>query len=184
MAENYSFGIEEEYFIVDADTKAVQRRMPAAFLAALKTGLGAAVTREMLQSQLEVATRPRADIAAAARELGELRRMVSAIAERRGLRIGAAGTHPFALWEEQRIVDRERYHQLVDELQYIIRREVLFGTHIHVAIEGAGRAIYVADGIRRYLPLFLALSCNSPYWRGVATGMMSSTRLRSHSGGA
>lgn len=75
MADNYSFGIEEEYFIVDAETKAVQRRMPAAFLAALKSGLGPAVTREMLQSQLEVATKPSVDFSESARELRALRKI-------------------------------------------------------------------------------------------------------------
>ena len=90
------------------------------------------------------------------------------VAARADLLIGAAGTHPFARWEEQRVVDRERYRELVDELGFIACASVIFGTHVHVAIEGADRAIYVADGIRRYLPLLLALSVNSPFWRGHA----------------
>ena len=78
-----------------------------------------------------------------------------------------------ARWEDQAIVERPRYRELVEELGYIARRELIFGTHVHVAIEGADRAIYVADGIRRFLPLLLALSTNSPFWRGHTTGMMS-----------
>ncbi len=100
--------------------------------------------------------------------------MVAGIAAERGLRIGAAGTHPLGHWEDQEIVDRPRYAQLIADLGYIARRMLIFGTHVHVAVEGPDRAIYVADGIRRYLPLLLALSTNSPFWRGSATGMMSS----------
>ena len=86
----------------------------------------------------------------------------------RGLLLAAAGTHPFARWEDQEIVDRPRYRELVEELGFIARRELIFGTHVHVAIEDPDRAIYVADGLRRYLPLLLALSANSPFWRGTS----------------
>ena len=110
----------------------------------------------------------------AGEQLRVLEASVAEIAERRGLLVAASGTHPFARWEEQRIVDRPRYHELVDELGYIALQELIFGTHVHVAIEGADKAIYVADGIRRYLPLLLALSSNSPFWRGEQTGLMSS----------
>src|SRR5215210_3202281 len=132
------------------------------------------VKPELMQAILEIATKPCADLTEACEELIALRTMVSGIAEEHGFAIGAAGTHPFALWEDQKVVENERYRQLMEDLGYIARRELIFGTHIHVSIEGPDRAIYVADGIRRYLPLLLALSTNSPFWRGRATGMMSS----------
>jgi carboxylate-amine ligase len=169
----FTVGIEEELMILDAASLDLAQEIEP-MLEAVPAEFEGQVKPELMKSVLEVATTPCPDLATAARQLAELRGAVSAVAEARGLRIGAAGTHPFALWEEQEIVDRDRYHQLVDELQYIIRREVLFGTHVHVAIEGADRAIYVADGIRRHLPMLLALSANSPFWRGSATGMMSS----------
>ena len=100
--------------------------------------------------------------------------MMVELAAEQGLLVGAAGTHPFARWEEQAIVDRPalpRAGRAVSATSH--RRELIFGTHVHVAIDGADRAIYVADGIRRYLPLLLALSTNSPFWRGHTTGMMS-----------
>ena len=122
---------------------------------------------------LEIATRPCPDLRSAAAELAHLRTTAEGVADRHGLRLAAAGTHPFALWEEQKIVDRDRYHLLVEQLRYVVLQEIVFGTHVHVAIEGADRAIYVADGIRRYLPLLLALSGNSPFWRGHDTRMMS-----------
>src|SRR4051812_30465862 len=129
---------------------------------------------ELFRAVLEIATRPCDGVRAAGAELAALRREVIEITASQGLAIGAAATHPFALCREQETTDRPRYHELVDELGPIALRELIFGTHVHVAIEGADRAIYVADGIRRYLPLFLALSANSPFWEGERTGLMSS----------
>ncbi len=107
-------------------------------------------------------------------ELAELRERVIEITESHGMALGAAATHPFARCADQEIVDRPRYRELVNELGIIALNELIFGTHIHVGIKGADKAIYVADGIRRYLPMFLALSTNSPFWQGEQTGLMSS----------
>ncbi len=136
--------------------------------------LAGQVKPELMQSVLEIATTPCEDVAGAGKELQTLRGTVAEIASERGLLLAAAGTHPLALWEDQEIVDRPRYRELVEELGFIARQELIFGTHVHVAIEDPDRAIYVADGLRRYLPLLLALSANSPFWRGMRTGMMSS----------
>ncbi len=132
------------------------------------------VKPELFQAVLEIATKPCEDVPAAGRELVALREAVIDVTARRGLTIGAAATHPFALCADQRTVDRPRYRELVEELGIIARNELIFGTHVHVAIDGPDRAIYVADGIRRYLPLFLALSANSPFWEGQRTGLKSS----------
>jgi carboxylate-amine ligase len=123
---------------------------------------------------LEVATRPCAGVAEAGEELRRLRRVVREVGERNGLAIGAAGTHPAALYEDQLIVDRPRYKRLAAELSWIAEQELIFGTHVHVGIDDAEKAIYVADGMRGYLPLLLGMSSNSPLWRGKTTGMMSS----------
>ena len=88
--------------------------------------------------------------------------------------LAASGTHPSALWEDQLIVEEPRYQELAAELGYIARQELIFGTHVHVGVTGPNKAIYIADGIRKHLPLLLALSANSPLWRGEVTGMMSS----------
>ncbi len=143
-------------------------------LAAVPPELDGQVKPELMQSVLEIATTPCDDVAAAGEELRILRRTVAEIAADRGLLLAASGTHPFALWEDQAIVDRPRYRELADELGFIARQELIFGTHVHVAIEDPDRAIYVADGLRRYMPLLLAMSANSPFWRGMRTGMMSS----------
>ncbi|KAA0269291.1 MAG: YbdK family carboxylate-amine ligase [Acidobacteria bacterium] len=131
------------------------------------------VKPELFQSVLEVATTPCPDIATATEQLAGLRRLVGSIARRNGMLVGAAGTHPFARCDDQRIVDRPRYRELAADLGFIAERELIFGTHVHIGIDSADKAIYVADGIRRHLPLLLALSSNSPFWEGRDTGMMS-----------
>jgi carboxylate-amine ligase len=168
----FTIGIEEELMILDADGLDLAQAIEP-ILEAVPRELAGQVKPELMQSVLEIATTPCEDVAAAGEELRVLRRTVAEIAEGRGLLLAASGTHPFALWEDQEIVDRPRYLEIADELQMIARQELIFGTHVHVAIEEPDRAIYVADGLRRYLPLLLALSANSPFWRGMNTGMMS-----------
>ena len=127
---------------------------------------------EFLQCVLEIATGVHSTVRAAGRRASRAAR--SGYRGRRRAAtslIGAAGTHPFARWEDQRIVERERYEELAENLGFILRQFVIFGTHIHVGIKGADRAVYVADGIRRHLPLLLALSCNSPFHAVDPTGM-------------
>lgn len=172
-APEFTVGIEEELMILDADGMGLAPAIDE-ILAAVPPEHEGQVKPELLQAVLEIATPPCDSIAEAGRELAELRRMVIGIAEQRGLHIGAAGTHPFARWEDVPITAGERYAGLVGELEMIARQELIFGTHVHVAISEPDRAIYVADGIRRYLPMLLALSANSPFWRGEATGLMSS----------
>lgn len=143
-------------------------------LAAVPAEWADCVKPELFQSVLEIATRPCGGVPEATAELTELRRVVREIVEAQGMRLGAGGTHPFARCDDQKIVERERYIELARELTFIADRELIFGTHVHVGMSSPDEAIYVADGIRRYLPLLLALSVNSPYWEGRRTGMHSS----------
>jgi carboxylate-amine ligase len=168
----FTIGVEEELMILDAESFELAQEIEAV-LAAVPESLSGQVKPELMKSVLEVATKPCPDVRTAGEQLEALRREVTAICERQGLLIGASGTHPFARWEDQEIVERERYSELVDELGYVARQELIFGTHVHVAINGPNKAIYVADGIRRYIPVLLGLSSNSPVWRGEVTGMMS-----------
>ena len=92
---------------------------------------------------------------------------------KRGWAIGAAGTHPFALWEDQRIVSRPRYRDLISGLQFVARQELIFGIHVHVGLDDPDKAIHVVNGMRVHLPVLLGLSANSPFWRGQNTGMLS-----------
>jgi glutamate---cysteine ligase / carboxylate-amine ligase len=168
----FTVGIEEELMLIDAETLELSQGIEA-ILDDLGKEFENKVKPELLQSVLEIATQPHDTVAEAAAELVSLRRTVGAAAERNGMAIAAAGTHPSALWEEQLLVERPRYQELVAELGYIARRELIFGTHVHVGVAGPNKAIYIADGIRKHLPLLLALSANSPLWRGKVTGMMS-----------
>jgi glutamate---cysteine ligase / carboxylate-amine ligase len=169
----FTLGIEEELMICDAETLELSQSIEV-ILGDLPDELPGEVKPELMQSVLEVATRPCAGVAEAGEQLRQLRRIVREVGARNGLAIGAAGTHPSALYEDQLIVDRPRYRELADELSWIAEQELIFGTHVHVGIDDAEKAIYVADGMRGYLPLLLGMSSNSPFWRGKGTGMMSS----------
>ncbi len=131
---------------------------------------------ELMESVLEIATKPCANVPEAAAQLRGLRRQVGDSAKLRDLCIGSAGTHPVAMWEDQRIAARPRYRDLVSALRFVARQEIIFGLHVHVGIEGAEKAIHVANGMRVHVPILLALSANSPFWRGDATGL-ASTRM-------
>ena len=109
--------------------------------------------------------------------LAQLRGYVAEIARAEGCRFGSAGTHPFSLFERQRITARDRYRQLVDQLQYIARRELIFGMHMHVAVDDPEKAIQVVNGLLVHLPQMLALSASSPFWRGEPTGLSSSRQM-------
>src|SRR6266851_1328308 len=116
-------------------------------------------------------------LAAVAGQLRRIRGYVCSIAREQGLRVGSAGTHPFSLFERQRITARDRYRSLVDQMQYVARRELIFGMHIHVAIDDAEKAIKVVNGLLVHLPQFLGLSASSPFWRGEPTGLSSTRQL-------
>jgi carboxylate-amine ligase len=169
----FTLGIEEELMICDAETLQLAQGIEQ-ILGALPDELPGLVKPELMQSVLEIATQPCGSVAEAGAQLGELRRIVRRVAGDLGLAIGAAGTHPAALYEDQLIVERERYKELAAELGWIAEQELIFGTHVHVGIDDPEKAIYVADGMRGYLPLLLGMSSNSPLWRGRKTGMMSS----------
>ena len=169
----FTVGIEEELMICDAETLELSQSIEEV-LASVPEDIRGYVKPELMQSVLEVATLPCNNVAEAGEQLRDLRRVVRKVAAEKGLAIGAAGTHPNALYEEQRIVERPRYKELAAELGWIAQRELIFGTHVHIGVDDAEKAIYIADGIRGYLPLLLGMSSNSPLWRGRQTGMMSS----------
>ena len=128
---------------------------------------------ELMESVLEISTDPCRSTAEAGAQLRALRAQVRATAARSGLTIGSSGTHPFAMWEDQRIVGRDRYRDIISALRFVARQELIFGMHVHVGVDGPDKAIHVADGMRVHVPVLLALSCNSPFWRADVTGLHS-----------
>jgi carboxylate-amine ligase len=111
------------------------------------------------------------------RWLTTLRSYVTGIANERGTRVGSAGTHPFSLFERQRITAKDRYRSLIDQLQYVARRELIFGMHVHVAVDDPEKAVKVVNGLLPHLAPLLALSASSPFWRGEPTGLASSRQM-------
>ena len=171
---SYTIGIEEELMIVDAGSyelvNAIESLLEDA--ASVDTTAGE-IKPELMESVLEIATRPAANAAQAGEQLRALRRQVCEIAASRGLAIGSSGTHPFALWEDQRIASRQRYRALVNALRFVARQELIFGLHVHVGLDDPDKAIHVANGMRVHVPVLLALSANSPFWRSDASGLIS-----------
>jgi carboxylate-amine ligase len=172
MADEYRFGIEEEYFVVDAETKAIQRKMPAAFILALKRDLGKTVTREMLQAQLEVMTQPAASLADARDELRRARRIVSEVGSSHGISFFAAGTHPTATWSDAQLTPAHRYDGVMHDLQMVGERNLLCGLHVHVELPDPDLRVDVMRRMTPYVPLLIALATSSPFWRSRRTGLM------------
>jgi carboxylate-amine ligase len=139
--------------------------------------LSSRITSELMQSVLEIATPVCGTAGDVMRELASLRSYVCSTARANGLRVGSAGTHPFSLFERQRITAKDRYRALIDQLQYVARRELIFGMHVHVAVDDAEKAIQVMNGLLPQLAPLLALSASSPFWRGEPTGLASSRQM-------
>jgi carboxylate-amine ligase len=169
----FTVGIEEELMLVDPGTLDLAQGIEEILADPGDGGVGE-VKPELMQAVLEIATEPCANLAEAGTQLRDLRRRVNESAARHGMALAASGTHPTALCEDQLIVERPRYLELAAQLGWIARQELIFGTHVHVGVDGPDKAIYIADGVRRHIPVMLAVSANSPMWRAEVTGMMSS----------
>ena len=167
----YTVGIEEELMILDASTLDLASAIDAILGEQPPHG---EIKPELLESVLEIATSPCPDVPSAGAELAALRAFVSEHAAGQGLRIGASGTHPFARWEDQRVVSDDRYRGLIRALGFVARQELVFGMHVHVGMADPEETIQVANGLRPYVPLLIALAANSPLWRGEPTGLASS----------
>jgi carboxylate-amine ligase len=172
-SDPYTLGVEEEYMLLDPDTLDLVQHVDTVLAAIEGHELETRVKPELMQSVLEIATPVCRTAADAETELRRLRGYVASVAREKGLRVGSAGTHPFSLFERQRITARDRYRALVDQMQYVARRELIFGLHIHVAVDDPEKAIHVVNGLLDHLAPLLALSANSPFWRGEATGLAS-----------
>ncbi|HEX3686354.1 MAG TPA: glutamate-cysteine ligase family protein, partial [Gaiellaceae bacterium] len=131
--EPYTLGVEEEYMLLDGETLDLVQHVEAVLAATEGHELEQRINPELMQSVLEIATPVCSSPAEVDRELRKLRTYVTGLASEEGMRVGSAGTHPFSLFERQRITARDRYRHLVDQLQYVARRELIFGLHIHVA---------------------------------------------------
>src|SRR5512146_977633 len=173
-SDPYTLGVEEEYMLLDSETFDLVQHIDTVLAAVAGHELEPRINSELMQSVLEVATPVCHTPAGVQQQLLRIRRYVCDLAREKGLRVGSAGTHPFSLFERQRITAKDRYRALVDQMQYIARRELIFGMHVHVAIDDPEKAIQVVNGLIGHLAELVALSASSPFWRGDATGLRSS----------
>ena len=172
VSHAFTLGVEEEFQIVDPHTWELQSHV-SELLASSAPSLGDQIKRELHQSIVEVGTKICADVRELSDEVMRLRRDVVSSAERVGLRIAAAGTHPFSNWMDQVLSPGERYQSIVEELQQLARSLLIFGLHIHVAIPDRTSTIELLNEARYFLPHLLALSTSSPFWMGRDTGLKS-----------
>jgi glutamate---cysteine ligase / carboxylate-amine ligase len=173
----FTLGVEEEYMLLDPVSFDLVQHVDTVLTAVRDGEFTERIGPELMQSVVEISTpvcRTAGDVDS---ELRRLRSYVTEIARGQDLRVGSAGTHPYSLFERQRITARDRYRNLVDQLQYVARRELIFGLHIHVAVDDPEKAIHVTSALLLHLAELLALSASSPFWRGEATGLASSRQM-------
>lgn len=168
----FTIGVEEEYMVVHPETRELTSH-DQKIVEIAERMLDDQVKAEMHQAVVEVGTQICANVTEARQDLANLRRVVGDIAIDQGLRIGAAGTHPFSHWSTQIITPNPRYEDIVNELQEAARSNLIFGLHVHVGIEDKNMAMHIANSARYFLPHVYALSTNSPFWEGRNTGFKS-----------
>jgi carboxylate-amine ligase len=171
---DFTVGIEEEFAIVDPETLELQHRFVELNEAAQSDPeLAAAVRGELIDTEIEIRSgRGETFADAAARQL-ERRRRLFALAGSKGAGLASAGTHPWANYLDQRIIDTEHYNLLREELRWVVQRNNTWSLHVHVGVQGADRAVAVCDRLREVLPILLAISANSPFLDGRETGLHS-----------
>ncbi|MDQ3282022.1 MAG: carboxylate-amine ligase [Acidobacteriota bacterium] len=169
---SFTLGIEEEFQVVDPETRQLKSHIQEMFAEGEKR-LKDEIKREMHDPVIEVGTPICRNIAEARREITRLRREIINLARENGLAIAAAGTHPISHWASVPITDAERYDRIVYELQMLARANLIFGLHVHVAVEDLETRIQIMNAARYFLPHIFALSVNSPFWCGQNTGWKS-----------
>ena len=169
----FTIGVEEEYLLVDKETRALVIDPPETLMAEAEEKCGSQVTSELLRSQMEVATKVCKNVQELREDLAQLRSNVIEVTNRHGLAPIAASTHPFSSWTEQKHTQKDRYDELTHEMQGTARRLVICGMHVHVGIDNDELRIDLMNQLSYFLPHLLALSCSSPFWHGRDTGLKS-----------
>ncbi|HEX2139010.1 MAG TPA: carboxylate-amine ligase [Woeseiaceae bacterium] len=169
----FTIGVEEEYLLVDRETRALIVDPPQSLIGECEERIGGQVTSELLRSQIEVGTRVCHTVQEVRSDLARLRKGIIDVAARHGLAPIAASTHPFSRWSEQKQTQKERYDSLTAEMQAAARRLVICGMHVHVGISDEELRIDLMNQLSYFLPHLLALSCSSPFWDGQDTGLKS-----------
>jgi carboxylate-amine ligase len=169
----FTIGVEEEYLLVDQETRALVVDPPKSLMKECEEQLGTQVTSELLRSQIEIGTRVCNNVQEVRDDLVRLRSTIKEVANAHGYAPIAASTHPFSLWHEQKATRKERYDRLTVEMQGTARRLLICGMHVHVGIDDDELRIDLMNQMSYFLPHLLALSCSSPFWEGHDTGLKS-----------
>jgi carboxylate-amine ligase len=169
----FSVGVEEELMVLDGETLALAPRAAELIEASADWGSPGTLKSELFASALELNTGICGSAEQAAESLAGLRRGAAELAEERGLRLAAAGSHPISRPEEQEIADEARYVEFVDYAGVSARRQGVSGLHVHVGMESSEACFHALEGVLPWLPVVLALSVNSPYLAGEETGLLS-----------
>jgi glutamate---cysteine ligase / carboxylate-amine ligase len=165
--------IEEEFALLDPQTLELANRFEDIFAASRETEFADDVVGELIASEIEIRTGRCESFAEAAATMQERRSQLHGVARDVGLALGAAGTHPWSRWQDQRIIDTPHYRRNDELLRYVVWRNNTFGMHVHIGIAGADRAIAVHDALRAFLPELLAMSASSPFVEAVNSGLHS-----------
>jgi len=169
----FTIGIEEEYLLVDRDTRALVVDPPKSLMIECEELIGEQVSSELLRSQIEIGTKVCNNIQEAREDLARLRKVIVDVAANHNIAPIAASTHPFSRWQDQKQTQKDRYEALTLEMQGAARRLVICGMHVHVGIENDELRIDLMNQMSYFLPHLLALSCSSPFWGGHDTGLKS-----------
>jgi glutamate---cysteine ligase / carboxylate-amine ligase len=172
MAHRFTIGVEEEFQIIDPATCELRSHV-SQLVSAASPGIIEQVKNEMHQSIVETGTNICQNVGELRIEMHRTRGELVAAAERAGLQVAAAGTHPFSSWIDQVISPGERYQNIIEELQQLARSLLIFGMHVHVAMPDKQSTIDMMNMVRYFLPHLLALSTSSPFWMGRNTGLKS-----------
>src|SRR5438270_1450604 len=175
QSTDFTVGVEEEFSILDPQTLELIPRFEEMCAAAQETDpeLREAITGELISSEIEIISGAGDDLAIALSRQHEHRRRLFALASAQGVALGATGTHPWADYREQPIIDTEHYRRVEEGLKYVAWRNNTFSLHVHVGLRDIDRAVRVCDRLRPVLPLLLAISANSPFLDGRDTGLHS-----------
>ncbi len=165
-------GIELELGLVDAETMALSSSIQR-LLACVPDQFSESIKPELMQSYVEINTDVCSTIDDAERDLTSKLLCVEQITDQLNLRLYWSGTHPFSLWQDQKVTPSDRYEGLIELLQDMARQLVCFGLHVHVGVDSGDKAVMICDRIMRHLPMLLSLSCNSPWWENRITGLQS-----------
>ena len=170
---DFTLAVEEEFALLDPSSLDLVSRFEELQAAAVGTELEPHLVGELIASEVEVRTGRCETFADAAERIGERRAQLRALADGLGIGLSAVGTHPWASWQEQRIIDTPHYRRNDELLRYVVWRNNTFGLHVHVGVNGPDRAIRVCSALRSFLPEMLALSASSPFVEGVFTYLHS-----------